>query len=99
MVRGHRRAAADDDGLCAAVDGAHLRLVPVGDKHDVAGLDQFFHDFRAGADADDAAVNVGVGVADDELRFQRLQHICAAGVGGGQHGRVKQIHVCVGNVL
>ena len=42
---------------------------------------------------------MGVGVADDELRFQRLQHICAAGVGGGQHGRVKQIHVCVGNVL
>ena len=29
---GHCRAAADDDGPGTAVDGAHLRLVPVGDQ-------------------------------------------------------------------
>ena len=96
---GHRRAAADDNGLCAAVDSAHLRLVPVGDEDNVAGLDEFLHDFGAGANADIAAVDAGVGRADDQLGFERLQNVRAAGVCGGQHGRVKQIHVGIGNIL
>ena len=95
----HRRAAADDNGLCAAVDGAHLGLVPVGDQHKVAGLDELLHDFRAGADADIAAVNVGVGAADHQFSLQRFQQVRAAGVGRGQHRRVEQVHVRVGNVL
>ena len=95
----HRGAAADNDGLRAAVDGAHLGLVPVGDQHKVAGLDELLHDFRAGADADIAAVNVGVGAADHQLSLQRFQQVRAAGVGRGQHCRVEQVHVRVGNVF
>ena len=94
----HGRAAADDDGRRAAVDGAHLRLVPVGDKHQVPGLDEFFHDLGAGADADAPARDARVGVADDQLGLQGVQQVAAAGVGGGQHAGVQQVHVGVGNV-
>ena len=95
----HCRAAADYDGLRAAVDGAHLGFVPVGNQHNVAGLDQLLHDLGAGADADVAAFDAGLCAANDQLSLERFQHIGAAGVGGGQHGRVKQIHVGIGNVL
>src|SRR5699024_4922885 len=56
---GHRRPAADDDGRRAAVDGAHLGLIPVGDQHQVPRLDQFLHDLGAGADADAALGDAG----------------------------------------
>ena len=42
---------------------------------------------------------MGVGAADHQLSLQRFQQVRAAGVGRGQHGRVKQIHVGIGNVL
>ena len=95
----HRRAAADNDGLRAAVDGAHLGFVPVRDQHQIAGADQLLHNFGAGADADAAAVNAGIGIAHHQLGFQRFQQVAAAGVGGGQHGSIKQIHIGVGNIL
>ena len=96
---GHRRTAADHNGRRAAVDGAHLGLVPVGNQHQVAGLHQLLHDLGAGADADMPLGDAGVGVAHDELRLQRLQQVVVAGVGRRQHAGVKQIHVGVGNVL
>ena len=42
---------------------------------------------------------MGIGAADHQLSLQCFQQVRAAGVGRGQHGRVKQIHVRIGNVL
>ena len=96
---GHRRTAADDDGRGAAVDGTHLGFVPVGDQHQVAGLDQLLHDFGAGADADIALGDAGVGIAHNQFGLQGFQQVVVAGVGSGQNPGVEQVHVGVGDVL
>ena len=96
---GHRRAAADHNGPRAAVDGAHLGLIPVGHQHQVAGVQRAVHDFRAGADEDMPLRHAGVGVAFQHLALQRGENIAVAGARLGQHGGVEQVHVGVGDVL
>ena len=93
------RAAADHEAARAALHGKALRLVAVGDEHDVAGLDGVLHHLGRGAHADAAAGDARGGVAEDHLAVQRVDDVGVAGGGLADHAHVKDVHVGVGDVL
>ena len=96
---GHVGATADDQAAGVALHGELLRLVAVGDKHDVASLDGVLHHLRRGAHAHVALGDAAVGVAQEQLAVEGLDDVLVGGLGFGEHGGVEDVHVRVGDVL
>ena len=85
----HSRAAADNNGTGATVNGAHLHFVPVGHQHNIAGVHGTIHNFRAGANKNAAGGNAGIGVAQQHFAFQGAEHVFVARLGFCQNLSIK----------